>query len=181
MDHFSTVLAKSIVKREDIREVFRQQLENALNQLLKYDLTVFLNYEPYDPIGYNSGNSRNGYYQHQLKTTYGTLNITVSRDRMGEFAQQLIPSYKQTGNDLETTVVQLYKKGITIREVADLIEKMYGHHYAPATISNITKLVDEDMKAFHNRLVKERYVVIYCDATFLSVRRGSVQKEAILR
>ena len=83
MDHFSTVLAKSIVKREDIREVFRQQLENALNQLLKYDLTVFLNYEPYDPIGYNSGNSRNGYYQHQLKTTYGTLNITVSRDRMG--------------------------------------------------------------------------------------------------
>jgi transposase-like protein len=82
---------------------------------------------------------------------------------------------------LETTVVQLYKKGITTREVADLIEKMYGHHYSPATISNITKLVDEDVKAFHNRPVKERYVVIYCDATFLSVRRGSVQKEAILR
>ena len=72
MDHFSTVLAKSIVKGEDIKEVFRQQLENALNQLLKYELTVFLDYEPYDPIGYNSGNSRNGYYQRQLKTTYGT-------------------------------------------------------------------------------------------------------------
>ncbi len=179
MDHFSTILAKSIVKGEDIKEVFRQQLENALNQLLKYELTVFLDYEPYDPIGYNSGNSRNGYYQRQLKTTYGTLNITVPRDRMGEFVQQLIPSYKQTGNDLETTVVQLYKKGITTREVADLIEKMYGHHYSPATISNITKLVDEDVKAFHNRPVKERYVVIYCDATFLSVRRDSVQKEAM--
>ena len=179
MDHFSTVLAKSIVKGEDIKEVFRQQLENALNQLLKYELTVFLDYEPYDPIGYNSGNSRNGYYQRQLKTTYGTLNITVPRDRIGEFVQQLIPSYKQTGNDLETTVVQLYKKGITTREVADLIEKMYGHHYSPATISNITKLVDEDVKAFHNRPVKERYVVIYCDATFLSVRRDSVQKEAM--
>ena len=121
---------------------------------------------------------RNGYYSRQLKTTYGTL-INVPRDRMGEFIQQLIPSYKQTGNDLETTIMQLYKKGITTREVADLIERMYGHYYSPATISNITKLVDKDVKAFHNRPIKQRYVVIYCDATFVSVRRDSVQKEAM--
>ncbi len=69
MDHFNTVLTKSIVKGEDIKEAFRRQLENALNQLLKYELTVFLDYEPYDPIGYNSGNSRNGYYQRQLLKT----------------------------------------------------------------------------------------------------------------
>lgn len=179
MNHFTTTLAESIVKGDDIREFFRQELENALNQLLKHELTVFLDYEPYDPVGYNSGNSRNGYYHRKIKTTYGPLNINVPRDRMGEFVQQLIPSYKQTGNDLETTVIQLYKKGITTREIADLIEKMYGNHYSPATISNMTKLLDEDVKAFHNRPVKERYVVIYCDATYVSIRRDSVQKEAM--
>ena len=31
MDHISTILAKSIVRGKDIKEVFRQQLENALN------------------------------------------------------------------------------------------------------------------------------------------------------
>jgi putative transposase len=179
MNHFNTTLAESIVKGDDIREFFRQELENALNQLLKHELTVFLDYKPYDPVGYNSGNSRNGYYHRQLKTTYGTLNITFPRDRMGEFVQQLIPSYKQTRNDLKTMVIQLYKKEITTREVIDLIEKMYGHHYSPATISNITKLVDEDVKAFHNRPIKERYVVVYCDATFVSIRRDTVQKEAL--
>ena len=179
MNHFTTNLAKSIAEGGDIKEFIRQEIESALNQLLKHELTAFLDYEPYDPAGYNSGNSRNGYYSRQLKTTYGTLNITVPRDRMGEFVQQLIPSYKQTGNDLETTIMHLYKKGITTREVADLIERMYGHYYSPATISNITKLVDEDVKAFHNRPIKERYVVIYCDATFVSVRRDSVQKEAM--
>ena len=179
MNHFTTTLAESIVKGVDIREFFRQELENALNQLLKHELTVFLDYESYDPAGYNSGNSRNGYYHRKIKTSYGLLNITVPRDRMGEFIQQLLPSYKQTGNDLETTVIQLYKKWIRTREIADLIRKMYGHHYSPATISNITKLVDADVKAFHNRSIKERYVVIYCDTTFLSVRRDSVQKEAM--
>jgi transposase-like protein len=179
MNHFTTNLAKSIAEGGDIKEFIRQEIESALNQLLKHELTAFLDYEPYDPAGYNSGNSRNGYYSRQLKTTYGTLNINVPRDRMGEFVQQLIPSYKQTGNDLETTIMHLYKKGITTREVADLIERMYGHYYSPATISNITKLVDKDVKAFHNRPVKERYVVIYCDATFVSVRRDIVQKEAM--
>ncbi|WP_375378379.1 transposase, partial [Weissella paramesenteroides] len=29
----------------------------------------------------------------------------------------------------ETTVIQLYTKGITTAEIAELIEKMYGAHY----------------------------------------------------
>ncbi|MGI6215234.1 MAG: IS256 family transposase [Christensenellales bacterium] len=56
---------------------------------------------------------------------------------------------------------------------------MYGNHYSPATIPNIANLVGKDMQVFHNRSVKERYVVIYCDAAFVSVRRDSVQKEAM--
>lgn len=57
--------------------------------------------------------------------------------------------------------------------------KKYGHHYSPATISNITKLVDEDVKALHARSVQERYVVVFCDATFIPVRRDTVQREAM--
>lgn len=91
--------------------------------MLKYELTVFLDYEPYDPIAYNSGNSRNGYCQRKLKTEFGTLNIDVSRDRIGEFVQQLIPPHRQTADDFATTINQVCKKGITTREIADLIEK----------------------------------------------------------
>lgn len=61
-------------------------------------------------------------------------------------------------------MIQLYQKGITTREIGDLIQKMYGHHYSPATLSNITKLVDKDVKAFHSRPIKSRYVIFYCDA-----------------
>lgn len=156
-----------------------KKLEEAVNQLLKNELTVFLDYEPYDPIGYNSGHSRNGYYKRKLKTSYGALNIDVPRDRLGAFVQKLIPAHQQTADDLATTIIQLYKKGITTREIAELIEKMYGHYYSAATISNITKLVDADVKAFHTRQVKPRYVVVYADATFVSIRRDTVQKEAL--
>ena len=56
---------------------------------------------------------------------------------------------------------------------------MYGHYYTPQTISNITKAVENQVKEYHSRPISSRYVVVYCDATFLNVRRDSVAKEAL--
>jgi len=90
-----------------------------------------------------------------------------------------VPPYKQSSAYLEETIIQLYRKGITTREIADLIERMYGQHYSPTTVSNLAKLLDQDVQAFHQRQVKPKYVAVYCDATFLNVRRDKVGKEAL--
>lgn len=179
MPDFTTELARCLTSGLDVAEFFRDHLEKAINQLLEVERTAFLDYEKWDPIGYNSGNSRNGYYTRSLKTTYGTLQLQIPRDRLGAFNQQTLPSHKQRSEDLERTVIQLYQKGITTREIADLIEKMYGHHYSATTVSNIAKFLDKDVKAFHARSVKPRYVAVYCDATYLNVRRDTVGKEAL--
>ena len=179
MTNFTTTLLSAVARGENIDDLFCRELEFAINELLKSELTVFLDYEKYDPIGYNSGNSRNGYYQRKLKTKYGEINVEMPRDRNGDFNQQTISPYKRQTNDLETTVLQLYSKGITTAEIADLIEKMYGHAYTPTTISNMTKIVEENVTAFHQRPLNKRYAVIYCDATYLNVRRDSVSKEAL--
>ena len=179
MHDFTTELAHCLSTGMDDTELFRSHLEKAINHLLETERTAFLDYEKWDTIGYNSGNSRNGYYSRSLKTIYGTLELQVPRDRLGEFNQQTVPPNKQRAEDLERTVIQLYQKGITTREIADLIEKMYGHHYSATTISNIAKLLDKDVKAFHGRTMKPRYVAVYCDATYLTVRRDTVAKEAL--
>ena len=179
MHDFTTELIQCLSSGTDPLEFFRSHLEKAINHLLETERTAFLDYEKWDPIGYNSGNSRNGYYTRSLKTMYGTLQLQVPRDRLGEFNRQTIPPHTQRAEDLERTVIQLYQKGITTREIADLIEKMVGHHYSATTISNIAKLLDKDVKAFHTRTVKPRVVAVYCDATYLNVRRDTVGKEAL--
>ena len=65
----------------------------------------------------------------------------------------------------------MYSKGVTTREIAELIEKMYGHYYSRQTISNITQTIQEQVSAFHNRSISKRFVVVYFDATYLNVRR----------
>ena len=179
MSQFNTELTAALLNHESLDEFFRSHLETAVNDLLKTELTAFLGYEKHSTDGYNTGNSRNGYYERDLDTKYGKLHISVPRDRNGAFDQKLIPDYARRTDDLETTIITLYRKGITTREISDLIDKLYGHHYSPATVSNISKAVENQVKEFHNRQLSDKYVVIFMDATYLNVRRDSVAKEPL--
>lgn len=160
-------------------DLFRRHLELAINSLLQAELTAFLDYEKYDRAGFNTGNSRNGNYSRSFKTEYGELNLIIPRDRNGEFSQQTLPVYKRTNDSLETTIIQLFQKGITMSEISDLIEKMYGHYYTPQTISNMSKIVSENVLAFKERTLEAKYSVIFMDATHIPLKRQTVSKEAV--
>lgn len=179
MTNFTTEIMQTLLNKGDLDELFRDHLERAINSLLQAELTAFLDYEKYDRNGFNSGNSRNGNYSRTFKTEYGELNLTIPRDRNGEFSQQTLPAYKRTNDSLETTVIQLFQKGITMAEISELIEKMCGHHYTPQTISNMSKLVSEDVLAFKERTLEASYSVIFMDATHIPLKRQTVSKEAV--
>ncbi|MCH3202083.1 IS256-like element ISLgar5 family transposase, partial [Enterococcus faecium] len=173
---FTTEILKTLANKGDLNELFRVHLEKAVNTLLKTELTAFLDYEKYDRIGFNTGNSRNGSYDRTVKTEYGELHLQIPRDRNGEFKQQTVPAYRRTNDTLEETVIHLFRKGITMSEIADLIEKMYGHYYTPQTMSNITKSFTEEVTAFNGRELHDRYAAIYMDATYIPLKRKTVAK-----
>lgn len=179
MLNFTTEIMETLINKGDLDELFRCHLELAVNSLLQAELTAFLDYEKYDRAGFNSGNSRNGNYSRSFRTEYGELNLVIPRDRNGKFSQQTLPAYKRTNDSLETTIIQLFQKGITMSEISELIEKMYGHHYTPQTISNMTKIVSEDIIAFKERSLESRYSVIFMDATHIPLKRQTVSKEAV--
>ena len=179
MNDFTTEIVQTLVTKGDLNELFRSHLEKAINTLLRTELTAFLDYEKYDRTGFNSGNSRNGSYFRSIKTEYGELTLEIPRDRNGEFKQQTLPAYKRTNDTLETTIIHLFEKGVTMSEIADLIEKMYGHHYTPQTMSNMTKVLTEEVNAFKSRALNDKYVAIFMDATYIPLKRQTVSKEAI--
>ena len=179
MTNFTTEIMETLINKGDLDDLFCRHLELAINTLLQAELTAFLDYEKYDRTGFNSGNSRNGNYSRSFKTEYGELNLAIPRDRNGEFSQQTLPAYKRSNDSLETTIIQLFQKGITMSEISELIEKMYGHYYTPQTISNITQIVSEDVVAFKERSLESQYSIIFMDATHIPLKRQTVSKEAV--
>lgn len=55
MWNFTKTLFCALALRVNIDDLFQRKLEVALNELLKTELTACLDYEKYNPIGYNSG------------------------------------------------------------------------------------------------------------------------------
>lgn len=179
MTQFSTELLNFLAHKQDIDEFFRCSLEIAMNDLSQVELSAFLGYEPYKKEGYNTGNSRNGTYSRRFETKYGLVNLIIPRDRNGEFSPVLLPSYARRDDHLEEMVIKLYQTGVTTREISDVTECMYAHHYSPATVLNITKVTQESVSAFHERSLQTNYSVLYLDGTYLPLRRGTVCKECI--
>jgi len=135
MNGLSTEIMAALAKKEDVGEIIRQAVEQAVNGLLKNELTAFLGYQAYQRPD-KADNYRNGIYERQLTTKYGEIKVRIPRDRTGEFEQHTIDRYQRRTDSLEDMVIHLYRRGITTREIAELMEKMYGHYYTPATTSN---------------------------------------------
>ena len=74
MTQFSTELLNFLAQKQDIDEFFRTSLETAMNDPLQAELSALLGYEPYDKVGYNSGNSRNGTYSRKFKVQIFGVN-----------------------------------------------------------------------------------------------------------
>ena len=179
MNDFTKNMAQALFNQDKVNDFLRKEIQTAVNQLLEAELTAFLGYAPYAKSGWNSGNSRNGIYYRKVDTQFGQIEIQVPRDRNGEFHQHTLPDYKQHSDVLESMIIKLYAKGVTTREIADLIEKMYGSHYSPAQVSNISKQMIPKVEAYHKRKLSDRFFCVYLDATYLPLCRETFEREAV--
>lgn len=179
MNDFTKDMANALFNQDKINDLFRQKLQQAVNDLLESELTAFLGYNPYERDGWNTGNSRNGAYYRKVDTQFGQIKIKVPRDRNGEFHQHTMPDYKRHTDVLEQTVIKLYSKGVTTREIADLIEKMYGGYYSPAMVSNISKEMIPKVEAYHQRHLSDKFFCVYLDATYIPLKRVTYEREAV--
>lgn len=179
MNDFTKDMTNALFNQDKINDLFRQKLQQAVNDLLESELTAFLGYNPYERDGWNTGNFRNGAYYRKVDTQFGQIEIKVPRDRNGEFHQHTMPDYKRHTDVLEQTVIKLYSKGVTTREIADLIEKMYGGYYSPAMVSNISKEMIPKVEAYHQRHLSDKFFCVYLDATYIPLKRVTYEREAV--
>ncbi|HLH86781.1 MAG TPA: IS256 family transposase, partial [Thermoplasmataceae archaeon] len=123
---------------------------------------------------------RNGYYKRDIGTRYGKINdLRVPRDRNNEFQTALFQPY-QRSIGIDDLVVSLYAKGISTRKMAEILEELFHSKYSRSTISRITDITVPEIRKWQSRPLDRRYIAIFLDAMFLSIRRETVEKECII-
>lgn len=60
-------------------------MEEGVNAVLQAELAGFLGCEKHHSAGWHTGNSRNGFYQRTIVTSYGKITADVPHERSSEF------------------------------------------------------------------------------------------------
>ncbi len=145
----------------------------SLEQMLESELTEHLGYERYSPSGKNSGNSRNGKTHKTLKNDNGEIELTVPRDRNGEFDPVIVKKYEKTIGPIEEKIISMYAKGMTTRDIQTHITELYGIDISPTLVSNITNKIVHLAEEWQNRPLEKVYSIVFFDAIHYKIRDES--------
>lgn len=134
-----------------LSQLIRQVLERGLQA----ELGEHLGYDKHAAAGRGSGNSRNGSSPKTVNTEVGPVTVQVPRDRAGTFTPVLLPKHTRSLGGFSDIIISLYAGGMTVRDIAHHVQRVYGTELSHDTISTITDSVLEEVKAWQHRPLDE--------------------------
>src|SRR4051812_35572966 len=154
--------------------LLNQLTKKVLETALEEEMAEHLGYDKHDPVGRNSGNSRNGVRAKTVLTEIGPVQIEVPRDTDASFTPQIVRKRQRRLTGVDDIVLSLSAKGLTTGEIAAHFHDVYGATVSKDTISRITDTVVAEMNEWRDRPLDAIYPVIFIDAINVKVRDGQV-------
>ncbi|MDD4202444.1 MAG: IS256 family transposase [Candidatus Omnitrophica bacterium] len=158
--------------------------ERVVDDLLIIVFETMLKAEQKGFLGYGYGespdeeNKRNGYRRSSLlKGLSGMFRLNIPRDRMGLFKPMFLELLKDQTDKINEVAFKLYVKGLSTKEISDVVQDIYGKNVSKATISNITNEMLVEVDKWQNKRLENEYYAVYIDAIRVPIRRDSVSKE----
>lgn len=155
---------------EDVENGLKSIFGPIFESMLQGELTAHLGYDSNDHQPKETTNRRNGSTKKTLKSSVGEIPIKSPRDRDGTFEPVLVPKRKTDISGLEQKVLAMYGKGMSQRDIADIIDDIYGFRLSPQQISIITDSVIEEMTKWQERALKKMYTFMFVDCLYVSIR-----------
>jgi putative transposase len=170
-------------KPEDIigkNGLLKQLTKALLERAMQAEMSEHLGYDKHDPVGNNSGNSRNGKTTKTLKGDFGEMPVETPRDRSGSFEPKMVAKGQTRFTGFDDKILSMYARGMSTREITGHLEEIYGVEVSPTLISNVTDAVKVEVTAWQNRPIDAVYPILYLDALYVKIRdTGHIQNRAI--
>ena len=133
-------------------------------------------------LGYPAGtakpgagtNQRNGKSAKTVLTGEGPVRIEVPRDRDGSFEPILIPKHERRFTGFDETIIALYARGMTMREIQGFLRETYGTDVSAEFISSVTEAVMAEVTAWQARPLEPMYPVVFFDALRVKIKEDAV-------
>jgi putative transposase len=133
---------------QELAERVRAQLKRLIEQVLLAEEDRYLELGYYEHAPLSRLDYRNGFYFRDLVTQLGRLaRVRVPRTRQG-FRSQVLPRYQRRQQAVNNLILQAFLRGISTRQVGQVLEPVLGESYSAQTISNITRQLNQAVAHF---------------------------------
>jgi putative transposase len=196
-EQLATEFASQARTAEDLNGLMRLMMKSALERMLNTELDVHLGRRaasaadsseppavdapPREALSDSSlpaakkrsPNRRNGKSPKTVQGDLGQLTIDTPRDRDGTFEPVLIPKHQRRVPGFDEKILALYAKGMTTRDIQEVVKELYGVEVSPTLISEITADVDAEVTAWRTRMLDPVWPIVYFDGIVVHVRGTS--------
>jgi transposase-like protein len=192
-EQLASEFASQATTAEDLNGLMRLMMKSALERMLNTEMDVHLgrkvlavaapvDQRPVEPpaetgpsaaparSGKRSPNRRNGRSAKTVQGDLGELTIATPRDRDGTFEPQLIGKHQRRVPGFDEKILALYAKGMTTRDIQEIVRELYGVEVSATLISEITADLDAEVTAWRTRPLDGLCPIVYFDGIVVHAR-----------
>lgn len=188
-------IANQATTAEDVNGLMRMMVKSALERMLNAEMDVHLGRRTVpasDQASHGAGaaeassseaaeqsrpktklNRRNGRSSKTVTGDVGEITIATPRDRNGTFEPQIIGKHQRRLPGFDEKILALYAKGMTTRDIQELVLKLYEVDISPAYVSAVTSDLDAEVSAWRMRKLTSTWPIVYFDGIIVHVRGAS--------
>ena len=155
---------------EEVLSKFLNQ-ENGLNEVLQMMLNAMMYSERDAYLSSDKDNKANGYRLGKVFGYGSQIELRIPRDRQSAFMPTILALFRDQESYLKEVSFKMYSKGLTTRDISEVMESIYGSHYSKSSISKINVSFYEQMSAWRNRTLSSHYLALYIDGLQVKLKR----------
>jgi putative transposase len=119
---------------------------------------------------------RNGYYERDFVTRFGTLRLRVARTREKSFLPHGIERFQRRAEEVAMLIREAFLRGISTRQVGRVVALITDEVVSATTVSQLTRDLDDAVQQFHEARLDDDYAYLFLDGLSLRVRRPAGRK-----
>ena len=164
-----------------VQELYKEMVGSVLGNSLEGELDEELGYSKYDYRNKETENCRNGHSEKTIRSSFGDIELSVPRDRKGEYEPQMVKKHQTSlSGDIEEKILSMYAKGMSTSDIESHIRDIYGLSVSDSTVSRVTDKILPVVREWQMRPLEGIYAVVFLDAIHFHVRsEGQIVKKAV--
>jgi transposase-like protein len=164
---------------DELNGLLRSLMKSALQRMLDTEMEVHLGRKDLPALLDDADrpapadvprNRRNGHSKKTVQGELGEIPLDIPRDRLGTFEPQLIGKYQRRLSGFDDKILALYAKGLTTRDIQDVVQELYGVEVSATLISEITADLDGEVSLWRSRRLDAVWPIVYFDGIVVHVR-----------